>query len=228
MIHVYYYDPTYILVIIGLIISLFASLRVNITFKKYSKKQNTYRMTGAEAASRILHAAGINNITIKKISGSLTDNYNPMDKTLSLSDGVYDSTSVAAIGVAAHECGHAIQDTYGYLPLKISHMLVVPANICSSLSWILVLLGLLFSSFSNLINIGIILFTVVVLFHLITLPVEINASTRAIKNLNVLGITNGEESRCVKKVLKAAAFTYLASIVVALLQLIRLIKISNR
>ena len=186
----YFYDWTYFLVIIGAIICMIASARVNSTFKKYSKYRSMTGMTGAQAAERILNYAGIYDVTIQHVSGNLTDHYNPKQKTLNLSDPVYNSTSVAAIGVAAHECGHAIQHQQEYAPLSIRSAIVPVANIGSQLAWPLILIGLFISSNTGVffINLGIIAFSFAVIFQLVTLPVEFNASGRALRILGDTGI----------------------------------------
>ena len=226
----YFYDWTYFLVIIGAIICLIASARVNSTFKKYSKYRSMTGMTGAQAAERILNYAGIYDVTIQHVSGNLTDHYNPKQKTLNLSDPVYNSTSVAAIGVAAHECGHAIQHQQEYAPLSIRSAIVPVANIGSQLAWPLILIGLFISSNTGVffINLGIIAFSFAVIFQLVTLPVEFNASGRALRILGDTGILAESELPYTKKVLSAAALTYVASAAAAILQLLRLILLTNR
>ena len=226
----YFYDWTYFLVIIGAIICMIASARVNSTFKKYSKYRSMTGMTGAQAAERILNYAGIYDVTIQHVSGNLTDHYNPKQKTLNLSDPVYNSTSVAAIGVAAHECGHAIQHQQEYAPLSIRSAIVPVANIGSQLAWPLILLGLFISSNTGVffINLGIIAFSFAVIFQLVTLPVEFNASGRALRILGDTGILAESELPYTKKVLSAAALTYVASAAAAILQLLRLILLTNR
>ena len=226
----YFYDWTYFLVIIGAIICMIASARVNSTFKKYSKYRSMTGMTGAQAAERILNYAGIYDVTIQHVSGNLTDHYNPKQKTLNLSDPVYNSTSVAAIGVAAHECGHAIQHQQEYAPLSIRSAIVPVANIGSQLAWPLILIGLFISSNTGvfLINLGIIAFSFAVIFQLVTLPVEFNASGRALRILGDTGILAESELPYTKKVLSAAALTYVASAAAAILQLLRLILLTNR
>jgi len=228
----YYYgfDWTYLLVIIGAVICMIASARVKSTFQKYSGYRSATGMTGAQAAQRILNHAGIYDVTIQHISGNLTDNYNPKQKTLNLSDSVYNSTSVAAIGVAAHECGHAIQHQQAYAPLNIRAAIVPVANIGSQISWPLILLGLFISSDAGvfLINLGIIAFSFAVIFQLVTLPVEFNASSRALRTLGDIGILTESELPYTKKVLSAAALTYVASAASAILQLLRLILLTNR
>ena len=223
----YYYgfDPTYVLVLIGAVICLIASARVKSTFNKYSQYRSMSGMTGAQAAERILNSAGIYDVTVCHISGSLTDHYNPSKKTLNLSDSVYGSNSVAAIGVAAHEGGHAIQHQKNYVPLTLRTAIVPVANIGSTLAWPLILIGLFFnrSTGAMLINLGILCFSFAVLFQLVTLPVEFNASRRALHILGEQGILSDSELPYTRKVLKAAALTYVASAAAAILQLLRLV-----
>lgn len=223
----YYYwgfDPTYILVLIGAVICMMASAKVKSTYQKYSQYRSMSGMTGAMAAERILHSAGIYDVTIQHVSGNLTDNYNPGKKTLNLSDSVYNSTSVAAVGVAAHECGHAIQHQQGYVPLTIRSAIVPVANFGSTLAWPLIILGLIFGQGGSLIiHIGILCFSLAVLFQLVTLPVEFNASSRALTILGQQGILSESELPYTRKVLGAAALTYVASAAAAILQLLRLI-----
>lgn len=226
MFYGFYYDPTYILIIVGMVICLLASARVNSTFKKYSKYRSNSGLTGTQAAQRILESQGIYDVRIQHIGGNLTDNYNPMTKVLSLSDATYNQTSVAAVGVAAHECGHAIQHAQGYAPIKLRGALVPFANWGSRLSWILIIAGLLFfgpQTGQTLINVGIIAFSLAVLFQLVTLPVEFNASSRAIRVLETTGIFGTEELKYTRKVLSAAALTYVAAAAASILQLLRLI-----
>lgn len=219
-----FWDPTYFLVIIGALICMIASARVKTTFNKYSRYRSRTNMTGKEAAQRVLRSAGIMDVTVRHVSGSLTDHYDPRNKTLNLSDSVYDSTSVAAIGVAAHECGHAIQHQKDYAPLSIRSAIVPVANIGSTLAWPLIIIGLLFSSATGsfLIKLGIICFSLAVLFQLVTLPVEFDASRRAVNILGSTGILSEEELPMTKKVLGAAALTYVAGAAAAILQLLRL------
>lgn len=219
----YYYDPTYGLVLIGVILSMIASLKVKLTFAKYNKQQSASNITGAMAAQMLLNAAGIQGVGITHINGSLTDNYNPSTGMVSLSDSVYGSSSIAALGVAAHEIGHVIQHNEGYGPIKVRSALVPVANFGSSLSWILIVAGLVFGRFQFLLNLGILMFCLVVAFHVITLPVEFDASRRAVALLESSGILYGKELKGSKKVLKAAGFTYVASTLTAILQLVRLI-----
>ena len=220
----FYYDWTYLLVLVGVVFSLIASGLVNSTFSKYAKVRNMSGMTGAEAAERVLHRAGIYDVRIERVSGNLTDHYDPRTKVLRLSDSVYGQTSVAAVGVAAHECGHAIQHAKGYGPLVLRSTLVPIANFGSKLAWPLILLGLFINSESSyfLIQLGIIAFSTAVLFQVVTLPVEFNASNRAIRMIADAGIMQGEGIRGARKVLNAAAPTYVASAATAILQLVRI------
>ena len=223
----FYYDATYILVIIGALLCMAASAGVSSTYKRYSRVYNGRRITAEQAAMQILQDAGIHNVRIERVSGNLTDHYDPRNKVLRLSDSVYGSASVAAIGVAAHECGHAVQDQVGYMPIRMRNAIVPVVNIGSKLSWPVILLGLLFSSV-NLLNVGIVLFALVVLFQIVTLPVEFNASGRALKILDSRGILSGQELRGARKVLSAAAMTYVAATVSTLLQLLRLVLLFGR
>jgi hypothetical protein len=218
------YDPTYILVLIGAVICMIASSRVNSTFNKFSRVRSMSGMTGAQAAERILRANGIYDVKIQHVSGNLTDHYNPTDKTLNLSDPVCNQTSVAAIGVAAHECGHAIQHAKNYAPLSIRSTIVPIANLGSTLAWPVIIIGVLINSHSSMtiIRIGILLFSFAVLFQLVTLPVEFDASRRALIQLRGLGILGEQELTKTRAVLKAAALTYVASAASAILQLLRL------
>jgi Zn-dependent membrane protease YugP len=220
----YFYDPTYILVLIGIIISLAASARVRLTFNKYSHVRSISGLTGAEAAERILARAGIYDVRIEKAGGMLTDHYDPRKKVLRLSDAVYGQNSVAAVGVAAHECGHAIQHREGYGPLRLRSTLVPIASFGSFMAWPLIIIGLILGGVNSrfLIDLGLILFSLAVLFQLVTLPVEFNASRRAVAGLGESGILHGEEIEHTKKVLNAAALTYVAATAASILQLLRL------
>ena len=226
----FYMDWTYILVVIGAIICLLASARVKSTYNKYSKIRSRTNMTGAEAAERILRHAGIGGVKIRHVSGQLTDHYDPRSRTVNLSDAVYDSTSVAAVSVAAHECGHVIQHHVGYVPLVMRTNLVPIANLGSTMAWPLIIIGLLFNGQTShmLIEIGILAFSFSVIFQIITLPVEINASRRADAVLQELGILDSEEHKYTKKVLGAAAMTYVASAAASILQLLRLVLLFGR
>ena len=225
----YYWDPTYILVVIGAVICMIASARVKGTFNKYSQLRSMSGMNGAQVALRVLQAAGIYDVQVRHVSGSLTDHYDPRTKTVNLSDPVYNATSVAALGVAAHECGHAIQHAKSYAPLSIRSALVPIANFGSMLAWPVILIGLLFNTRSSglIIDIGIFLFSAAVLFKLVTLPVEFDASRRALVMLRTQGILADDELRYTRRVLKSAALTYVASAAAAILQLLRIILITN-
>lgn len=225
----YYWDPTYILVVIGAVICMIASARVKGTFNKYSQLRSMSGMNGAQVAQRALQAAGIYDVQVRHVSGSLTDHYDPRTKTVNLSDPVYNATSVAALGVAAHECGHAIQHAKSYAPLSIRSALVPIANFGSMLAWPVILIGLLFNTRSSglIIDIGILLFSAAVLFQLVTLPVEFDASRRALVMLRTQGILADDELKYTRRVLKSAALTYVASAAAAILQLLRIILITN-
>ena len=225
----YYWDPTYILVVIGAVICMIASARVKGTFNKYSQLRSMSGMNGAQVAQRVLQAAGIYDVQVRHVSGSLTDHYDPRTKTVNLSDPVYNATSVAALGVAAHECGHAIQHAKSYAPLSIRSALVPIANFGSMFAWPVILIGLLFNTRSSglIIDIGILLFSAAVLFQLVTLPVEFDASRRALVMLRTQGILADDELRYTRRVLKSAALTYVASAAAAILQLLRIILITN-
>lgn len=226
----YYYgfDPLYFLILISIVIAMVAQYKVKSTYSKYSRVRSDLGLTGAQAAQKILNMNGIYDVSIQHIAGDLTDNYNPRNKVLSLSDAVYNSTSIAAIGVAAHECGHAIQHDVGYAPLLIRNTIAPVVNIASSLSWIFIAAGLFFGMSPTLIDVGIIMFSLAVLFELITLPVEFNASGRALTILSDSGMLYPDETAGAKKVLSAAAMTYVASALTAVLQLLRLIMLFGR
>ena len=221
----YRMDPTYVLVLIGVVLSLLASTKVKSTFAKYERIRNSAGLTGRDAAERILHGAGIYDVRIERVSGNLTDHYDPRNKVLRLSDSTYHSMSVSAVGVAAHECGHAIQHAVNYAPIRWRGALVPVANFGSTIAWPLIMIGLFITgdSSSLLINLGIIAFSFAVLFHLVTLPVEFNASNRAIRILGSNGMMSRDEVGSVKKVLGAAALTYVASAATAILQLLRIL-----
>lgn len=220
-----FFDSTFILVIIGMVISMAASAYVKSTFNKYDKILSKNQVTGTRAAQFILEKQGIHDVGVQGISGNLTDNYNSRTKILSLSQSTAQSTSVAAIGVAAHECGHAVQDAVGYSPLKLRAAIVPVANIGSSLAMPLILIGLLISgdSGSMIINLGLLAFSMAFLFQLVTLPVEFNASRRALTILSEGGLLTKEEVPMARRVLFAAALTYVAAAIATLLQLLRLV-----
>ena len=222
-------DPTYILIIIGMVICLAASAKMNSTFSKYSRVRNHSGLTGREAAQRVLNGAGIYDVRIEHVSGNLTDHYDPKNKVLRLSDATYNSVSVAALGVAAHECGHAVQHATGYAPLKIRGSLVPVANFGSTIAWPLIIIGLFIggNSSSLLINLGILAFSLAVLFQIVTLPVEFDASHRALKILGNTGMLYEDEVRDTRKVLTAAALTYVAGAASAILQLLRILLLTG-
>ena len=220
-------DPTIILVLIGVALSLWAQGRVNSTFSRYSRVRSMTGMTGAEAARRLLNAQGIYDVTVQQIAGELTDHYDPSANVIRLSDSVYNNDSVAAVGVAAHEAGHAVQYAEGYGPIKVRSAIIPITQFGSNLSTPLVILGIIFSS-NVLITAGILLFCTVVLFQAITLPVEFNASGRALKVLREEHFLDDDEMKGAKSVLTAAALTYVAAMFSALASLARLLLIRNR
>lgn len=238
---IYYYG--YFIAIIMMVISLIISANCKRSFSKYAKVMARNGLTGADAAQRILSAYGVHEVTIQHISGDLTDNYNPKDKTLNLSDSVYASSSIAAIGVAAHECGHAIQHNVGFVPNKIRSALVPGANIGSRFGPILAIVGVILMGYLDYSNnaeagrsgigytiffIGIAIFSLAVLFYLVTLPVELDASRRALKILKNDGLLAGEELAGARSVLSAAAMTYVAAAASAIMTLLRLISMAHR
>ena len=222
-----YFSQYDFLLLPALILSLWAQWSVNSAYKKYSAVSNSRHITGADAARKILNAAGVGGVSVNHIEGNLTDNFNPRNKSLNLSDGVYGASSIAAVGIAAHEAGHAIQHGKGYFAIKLRNLILPAAQLSSSAAMPLFFLGL-FLSITPLIDVGIVLFSAAVLFQIVTLPVEFNASARAIKAIRDADILSQEEISGAKKVLTAAAMTYVASAAMAALQLIRLIGISGR
>ncbi|MEE1219314.1 MAG: zinc metallopeptidase [Ruminococcus sp.] len=228
----YFYgiDWTYIIFILPcIIISLICQINVKATFSKYSKVRNSRNMTGAQAAECVLRQNGVTGVRIEQVAGSLTDHFDPRSNVIRLSDDVYSSSSVAAVGVAAHEAGHAVQHAQNYLPNKVRATVLPLANIGSKLSWIFILLGFAFSANIGftLLYIGIILFSLSVLFTIATLPVEFNASKRALEAIESADLLYGDEYKGAKKTLRAAAMTYVAAALTAVLQLVRLIVIVN-
>ena len=219
----YYYDPTYILVLIGAVLSLWASATVKSTYNKYSRVYSYSGLTGAQAAAQILRQAGIYDVRIEHVSGNLTDHYDPKARVLRLSDSVYGSNSVAAVGVAAHECGHAIQDQEDYVPLRFRSAFVPVANLGTQVAFPILLLGVFLGSSHFLIQVGLLCFFFGVLFQLITLPVEFNASGRAVRILRETGMMSDDELSKTKKVLSAAAMTYVAAAAASILSMLRLI-----
>lgn len=222
-----YYNWTWFVVMIPcLLLSLFCSMKVKTTFGKYSKIPNSRLMTGARAAEELLRANGVTGVTIEHVRGNLTDHFDPRTNTIRLSDSVYNATSIAAVGVACHEAGHACQHAEGYFPNKLRSAILPVAQIGSKLSWLLIVVGLLLPTrFDFIVTIGIILYAAAVLFTVITLPVEFNASSRALKTIKAYGFLTEEEYPGARKTLTAAAMTYVASAVTAILQLFRLILI---
>lgn len=223
----FYMDPTYAILIPGLLVSLWAQCRVDSVTRKYARVSARCGLTGAELAQRLLHEEGIDDVTVERIGGNLTDHYDPSTRTLRLSQGVADSTSLTALGVAAHETGHAFQHRDAYKPLVLRTAVVPTVNIGSNLSWPLFLIGLIFD-WQPLITLGIVFFLLTVLFTLITLPVEFNASKRAMAALSSGGYLDADELDGAGRVLKAAAMTYVAAALTAVLQLLRLLALSNR
>lgn len=226
----YYFDPTYFLVLIGLVLCLGASALVNSTMRKYSKVRNMRGITGAEAARNLLNREGLYNVQIECLNANDGDHYDPRTDTVRLSYNNYNGTSVTAVSVAAHECGHAIQHAKGYAPLSIRGALVPVANFGSTISWPLILMGLLIRSNASMlfINLGILAFSFAVLFQIVTLPVEFNASRRAVRILGETGMLGPDELRGTRKVLSAAALTYVAGAATGILQLLRLLIIGGR
>ena len=216
-------DPTFLLVIAGLVISGLASAYVNSTFRKYDEFRSSKGVTGTQAAEYILRSQGITDVGVQQIAGNLTDNYNSGNKLLSLSEATAQSTSVAAIGVTAHECGHAVQDAKNYFPLKLRAAIVPVANIGSTLSFPLIMLGVIMSWNQTLINIGILAFSLALIFQLVTLPVEFDASRRALSILRDGNMLAEDELAAARKVLMAAALTYVAAALATFLQLLRLV-----
>ena len=222
----YFFDSTYFLVLIGFLLASFASMGVQRAFNKYSKVQSARHYTGKDAARKILDANGLYDIRIENISGDLTDHFDPSANVIRLSESTYNNDSVAAIGVAAHEAGHAVQHAEGYAPIKIRNSMVPAVNFCSTLAMPLFIIGLILQ-FAGLANIGIILFSAAIIFQIVTLPVEFDASRRAIKILNSSAMLDEDELKGAKKVLTAAAMTYVAAVLASALQLLRLVLISN-
>ncbi len=233
----YYYDFSFILLIPAIIFSVFASAKVRSSFTKYGEIRNSRGLTGAQAARMMLDANGLNDVAIEPVQGSLTDNYDPRDRTLRLSETVMNVPSISAVSVACHEAGHALQHAYGYAPLSLRTAIVPIANFASRITWILIFAGIILMSAANrnmgdagngVFTAGVLAYMVVLLFQLITLPVEFNASSRAMEQMETLGIVAGEERQGAKKVLSAAAMTYVAAAAVSLLQLLRILLIRGR
>lgn len=221
------FDPTFIILIPAILFAAYAQSKINSTFNTYLGVKNSNGYTGYQIARTILDQNGLQNIPIELINGHLTDHYDPRNRIMRLSNAVYNGTSLASVGVAAHECGHAVQHQIGYAPLTIRNTIAPIASIGSQLSWILVIAGFFFG-FTGLIDLGILFFSVAVVFQLITLPVEYNASSRAIVMLTEYNLVPADEVEPAKKVLSAAALTYLAATIVAVMQLVRLLLIRGR
>ena len=229
----YGFDYTYLVLVLPcILLSLWASSNVNSTFKKYSKQFSSRRLTGADAAQRVLSANGVYGVRIERISGNLTDHYDPRTNVIRLSDSVYDSASTAAIGVACHEAGHAVQYAHGYAPIKLRAAIIPLTNFGTKIAWPLMLLGMLLSgmsgTFYNLVYVGIACFSLSLVFQLVTLPVEFNASRRAMQAIEQGGILYEDELAGARKPLTAAAMTYVAAVATSLVQLLRLIAIYGR
>ena len=232
-----YLDSTIIILIPAIIFSMIASAGVKNTFAKFSYIRNSRNMTGAEAAQRMLRANGLTDVGINHISGNLTDNFDPRTNTLNLSDSVYDKTTIGAVAVACHEAGHSLQHAYGYKAITARNAIVPAANFASHTSWILIIIGLFLGAQGagnmgyigdTIFNIGVVAFVLVLAFHIITLPVEFNASSRALANIQELGLVDENEYQGAKRVLRAAAMTYVAATAVAAANLIRVLAIRGR
>ncbi len=222
----FWFDPTMMILLPALILSMYAQFKVKSTFNKYTQIANSKGTTGAEVARYLLQANGIHDVTVEYTKGNLTDHYDPRSKVIRLSDSVYSSNSLAAIGVAAHETGHAIQDNVDYLFLRVRHSIFPVVGFCSNLSMPLFFIGLLFNA-AGLMQLGILFFASTLAFQVVTLPVEFNASNRAMNILEEHNIINREEIKPARKVLDAAALTYVAAAVMSLLQLVRLLVIAG-
>lgn len=224
------YEWTYIVFMLpAVILALYCSARVKTTFSKYSKIMNSRRMTGAQAAQALLSANDVTGVKIEHVSGSLSDHFDPRSNTIRLSDPVYSAPTVAAVGVACHEAGHACQHAQGYFPNKLRSLILPVANFGSRLSWIFIIVGMILpAGYDVFITIGIVLFSASVLFTVVTLPVEFNASARALRTIRDTGMLTGEEYKGARSVLRAAAMTYVASAATAILQLLRLLLIFGR
>ena len=216
----YWFDYTYLIILPAFLFGLYAQMKVSSTFSKYQSVQSSRGVTGAQAARRILDDNGLYDVAVVKISGNLTDNFNPKTRTVSLSDSVYGSTSVAAIGGAAHECGHAVQHATGYTPIKIRSALVPVTNFGSSAGFVILLVGMLFGSYP-IAMLGVLLYSLMAVFQAVTLPVEFNASKRALATLEASGMLVGEELKMSRSVLSAAAMTYFASLLTSLVYFLR-------
>lgn len=226
----YWFDWTYMVFILpAIIITMIAQVRVNSAFSKYSKIQNLHSLTGADAAQRVLATHGVSGVQIEHVAGKMTDHFDPRTNVIRLSDSVYGSTTIAAVGIAAHEAGHAVQHAQGYLPNKIRGVLVPLANVGSRISWILIIIGLFLPlQYDWVLYLGILFYALSVIFTIVTLPVEFNASKRALQTIDDTNMLMGEEYAGAKKVLSAAAMTYVAAAFTAIMSLLRLLTIANR
>ena len=227
------YSMSTLLFFVAVIFTMYAQSKVNSAFRRYSRVRNERGFTGAEAARRVLDANGLNDVAIEHVRGSLTDHYDPRKRVLRLSESVYGVQSIAAVSVACHEAGHAIQHAENYSPLSIRNSIFPVVNFASRFCWILIIMGLIFSATNNylgnmIFNIGVIFFVAVIAFHAITLPVEFNASSRAINQMEMQGVIVSEEKSGAKKVLSAAAMTYVASLAVAIANLLRILAMRGR
>lgn len=228
--HYYYYgfDIYYIILILpAFLISLFAQIKVSSTFSKFSKTVNMSGLTGAEAAKKVLLSHGVTNVMVERVGGNLTDHFDPGSNVIRLSDSVFDSTSVAAVGVAAHEAGHAVQYAQNYLPIKLRNTILPVVNFGSKFSFIAILLGIIFAN-DLLLSVGIILFSFATLFQILTLPVELNASKRAMQTIREQALLSDTEAKGAKSVLTAAAMTYIAAVIMSVAQLLRLLLLNRR
>jgi len=227
MFYPYYFDPTMILLVPAILFTMYAQMKINSAYGRYSKVGTRNNITGAQAARIILDRNGLHDVKIEFVNGKLSDHYDPRVRVLRLSSGVYNSTSIASVGIAAHECGHAIQHANSYSLLKFRNTIVPVVNFASNLAWPLLIFGLLFS-FPAAQSFGILAFVLVVVFHLVTFPVEVDASGRALKQLTDNGIVYNEELGGAKKVISAAAMTYLAALATAIMNLLRIVIIARR
>ncbi len=221
----YYFDPTYIILIPAVISAFYAQMKVSSAYSRYSRVRNRQGITGAQAARMILDANGLSDVRIETVRGRLSDHYDPRKRVMRLSQDVYNNPSIAAVSIAAHESGHAVQHGESYAPLKIRNAIVPVVNIASYMSWPLLIIGLFMGPGTGtlIFDIGVLFFLGVVVFHAITLPVELNASKRAVAQLSSLGIVYDEETAGAKKVLSAAALTYVAALATAILNLVRIL-----
>lgn len=232
----FYYDWTFLILIPAMLLVMFAQFSVTSNFRRYSQIRGGKGITGAEAARRMLDKNGLKDVQIKRVNGSLTDHYDPRTKTVSLSEPVYGSDSVSAVGVACHECGHAMQHAHSFAPLIFRNTIVPMVNVASTFSWIFVIMGIILMRMTTapdggiggtLFNLGVLAFVIVVVFHLVTLPVELDASRRAVAQISEMGLVTPEHEVGVKKVLSAAALTYLGALVMAIANLLRILAIAG-